>query len=159
MSSRDWTIAPVALAVSVWLVAAARTPAHACGHCIEDKVAATYDHAVLTRAARGGHVVVFAEIRGPAAGAEPALKAFIANALSTTPGIDRGTVRVSLDPPAASFACDPTHHTPDALIQAVNPRLATKGLQLSVIEIDRGPLGVIFAIAGAVPWAPYTRGH
>ena len=139
MSSRGWVIAPVALAVSLGMVAAARTPAHACGHCLEDKVAATYDHAVLTRAARDGHVVVFADVRGPAAGGGPALKAFIARTLAAAPGVDAGTVRVSLDPPAASFACDPARHTPGALIAAVNPRLATKGLRLAVIEVDPCP--------------------
>jgi hypothetical protein len=139
VSSRGWAIAPGALAVSLWLVATARTPAYACGHCVEDKVAATYDYTVLTRAARGGHVVVFAEIRGPAAGAGPALKMFIARTLAATPGVDGGTVRVSLDPPAASFACDPARHAPNALLASVNPHLATRGLRLVVIEIDRGP--------------------
>ena len=139
MSSRGLAIAPVALAVSLWLVATARIPAHACGHCIEDKVAATYDYAVLTLAARDGHVVVFAEIRGPAAGAGPALKTFIARTLAATPGVDSGTVRVSLDPPAASFACDPARHAPTTLLASVNPHLAVRGLQLAIIEVDRGP--------------------
>lgn len=139
MNSRGWTIAPVALAVAVWLVVTARTPAHACGHCIEDKIAATYDYAVLTRAARDAHVVVFADIRGPAAGAGPALKALIARTLAATPGIDAGTVRVSLDPPAASFSCDPVRHAPNALLEIINPRLAVKGLRLAVIKIDHGP--------------------
>jgi len=139
VSSRGWLIASVALAVSLGLAAAVQVPAQACGHCLEDKVAATYDHAVLTRAARVGHVVVFADVRGPAAGGGPALKAFIARTLATTPGVDAGTVRVSLDPPAASFACDPARHTPEALIAAANPRLAAKGLRLSLINIERGP--------------------
>jgi hypothetical protein len=131
----------LALAVTLALgsAAAMRTPARACGHCIEDKVAATYDYAVLTRAARAGHVVVFADISGPAAGAGPALKSFILHTLASTSGIDGGTVRVSLDPPAASFACDPARHAPSALLAAVNPQLAAKGLRLAVIKIDHGP--------------------
>ena len=139
VNSRVWVVVPLTLALSLGPLVTARTPAHACGHCIEDKVAATYDHAVLTRAARDGHVVVFADIRGPAAGAGPALKTFIARTLAATPGIDGGTVRVSLDPPAASFACDPARHAPNALLASVNPHLATRGLHLAVIEIDRGP--------------------
>ena len=139
MNARLSVVMPFALALSVGPVVAARSPARACGHCIEDKVAATYDYAVLTRAARDGHVVVFAEIRGPAAGAGPALKAFVARTLAATPGVDGGTVRVSLDPPAASFACDPARHAPNALLASVNPHLATRGLHLAVIEIDRGP--------------------
>ena len=139
MSTRGRAIAGVALALSLWSMAGTPTPAHACGDCIEDKVAATYDYVVLTRAARDGHVVVFAEIRGPAAGAGPSVKAFILRMLGSTPGIDRGTVRVSLDPPAASFACDPVQHAPRVLLETVNPRLATKGLRLAVIKIDHGP--------------------
>jgi hypothetical protein len=140
MESRGRTIVTLALAVALTLsTAAMRAPARACGHCIEDKVAATYDYAVLTRAARDGHVVVFADVRGPAAGAGSALKAFIARTLAATPGIDGGTVRVSLDPPAASFACNPARHAPNALVASVNPQLATKGLLLAVIEIDHGP--------------------
>ena len=129
----------MALAASLWAASAVRSPARACGHCIEDKVAATYDFAVLTRAAHDGHVVVFAEVRGPAAGAGPALKSFISRTLSATAGIDAGTVRVSLDPPAASFACDPARHSPSALLAAVNPQLAVKGLLLAIIQIDHGP--------------------
>jgi hypothetical protein len=139
VSTRGQAIVTVALALSLWWVVATRTPAHACGHCIEDKVAATYDYAVLTCAARNGHVVVFADLRGPAAGAGPALKAFIIHTLASTSGIDGGTVRVSLDPPAASFACDPVRHAPSALLDTVNPQLAAKGLRLAVIKIDHGP--------------------
>lgn len=83
--------------------------------------------------------VVFAEIRGPAGGVKLVLKVFIAGALAATPGIDGGTVCVSLDAPAASFAFDSARHTPGALIAAVNPRPAARGLRLAVIEIDRGP--------------------
>ena len=38
---------------------------HACGVCDEDKVAATYDHAVVRRANLQGRVMVFCEVRGP----------------------------------------------------------------------------------------------
>jgi len=114
-------------------------PAAACGHCLEDKIAATYDYAVLAAAARHGHVVVFAELRGPAAGASPALRAWVRRALAALPGVDPGTVRVSLDPPAASFACDPARGAPARLVAAASPRLAAKGLSLVTLKIDPGP--------------------
>lgn len=139
MSPRGLVISACGLAAALSVLAGIRTPAGACGHCIEDKVAATYDFGVLTRAARRGHVVVYTEIRGPAAGAGPALRAFVVHALASIPGVDPGTVRVSLDPPAASFACDSATPTPGKLIAAVAPRLAAKGLSLNVIQIDRGP--------------------
>lgn len=120
------------------LTAAPSVIARACGLCVEDKVAATFDPSVRERAARIGHVVVFTEVRGPAAGAPPALRDFIVHALAATPGVDSGTIRVSLEPPAAAFACDPSRHTPAALLAAVNPRLATRRLSLTVIKIDDG---------------------
>jgi hypothetical protein len=113
--------------------------AHACGLCIEDKVAATFDAGVRERAARIRHVVVFTEVRGPAAGAPPTLRDFIARTLAATAGVDAGTVRVSLDPPAAAFACDPARHSPSVLLAAINPRLASRRLSLAVIKVDPGP--------------------
>ena len=126
------------LACAVVSLGGLPAPARACGHCVEDKVAATYDYGVLTAAAHHGHVVVFAEIRGPAAGAPPALKTFITQALAGAPGVDPGTVRVSLDPPAASFACDPRAGA-DPILRSASARLAAKRLSLKVIKVDRGP--------------------
>ena len=39
---------------------AAPMTAIACGACVEDRVAATYDHAVMTQAVARHHVLVFA---------------------------------------------------------------------------------------------------
>jgi hypothetical protein len=105
---------------------------------VEDRVAATYDNAVRLNAARVGHVVVFAEVRGPAAGAPPALRDFLLRTIAATPGVDPGTVRVSLEPPAAAFACDPRRHAPAALLSAANARLAGRRLSLALIKIDEG---------------------
>lgn len=139
VTTRARAFAPATWAASLGLLASLHVMADACGHCIEDKVAATYDYAVLTRAAHEGHVVVFADLRGPAAGAGPAGRTFVARAIGETPGIDGGTVRVSLDPPAASFACNPSRHGVKELLALVNARLAKRSVSLSVIEIDRGP--------------------
>jgi hypothetical protein len=130
---------PPALVLALLLAAAAPPgTATACGHCVEDKVAATYDYGVLTAAARKGHVVVFTEIRGPAAGAGPALARFVEQTLAGAAGVDPGTVRVSLDPPAASFACA-GDRAPDAIVRSTRARLGTKGLSLGVIKLDHGP--------------------
>lgn len=139
-----------ALMTSLSLAASATAPAFACGHCREDKVAATYDYGVLTRAMRARHVVVFAEIRGPAPGAGAALRAFVERSIATTRGVDAGTVRVSLDPPAASFACDPARHDPARLLAPINRGLAAKRLGLAILEIDRGPRPVSVLPAAAL---------
>jgi hypothetical protein len=76
----------------------------ACGVCMEDKVAATYDHALVERALAQQRVVVFAEPRAPVD--ERRLKAFAA-AARRAPGVDAGTVKTSAAPASVSFVLDP----------------------------------------------------
>lgn len=125
-----------AAVAALTLVAGAAALARACGQCLEDKIAATFDAGVRERAARVGHVVVFTEVKGPAAGAPPALRDFIARTLAATRGVDPGSVRVSLDPPAAAFACAP--RTRAAILAAAAPKLGARRLSLAVLRIDDG---------------------
>lgn len=136
--TRSSRLSNAALARFAALVLLVMTPVHAlaCGQCVEDKVAVTFDAAVRARAARIGHVVVFTEVRGPAAGGPSELRDFIAHSVAATSGVDAGSVRVSLEPPAAAFACDP--RTAARVVAAVNPRLARRRLSLSVIKLDDG---------------------
>ena len=135
MSSR--TVATFVFALTcLSLTAGTHAPAAACGHCEEDLVAATYDYGVLTRAVGQRHIVVYTRLLGPAAGASPSLKTAVARTLASTAGVDAGTVRVSLDPPAAAFACDSRQATPQLLIRRMNRGLAARGLRLQVIRID-----------------------
>jgi hypothetical protein len=128
----------VGVLCSLALAAAFADGASPCGLCVEDKVAATFDAGVLARAARSKHVVVFAELRGPAAGAPTALADFVSRTLAHTPGVDPGTVRVSLDPPAAAFACDPRRHPPESVLASASAALAARRLSLRVIKVDDG---------------------
>ena len=77
------------------------TPARACNACLEDKIAATYDWQVVSAAKARGHIVVFAAIHGPVAPADSALARRLARQLGGVAGVDAGTPRVSLAPPAA----------------------------------------------------------
>ena len=126
----------VATFAALTLVASAAALAHACGQCLEDKIAATFDAGVRERAARIGHVVVFTEVKGPAAGAPPSLQEFIVRTLAATRGVDAGSVRVSLDPPAAAFACDSRVRA--SILAAASPRLAARRLSLAVLRVDDG---------------------
>lgn len=74
--------------------------AQACGYCVEDKIAAVYDHAVVTGALAAKHQVVFMHVEGTVT--RQALEK-AANAA----GADRGSVRVSGDLLTVSFAFDP----------------------------------------------------
>ncbi len=78
-------------------------PAFACGVCVEDKVAACYDHAVVTRAQSRGQEVAFFALQGAPL---PDARKLI-HAVDAAPGVERGTARVSVESGALSFAYDP----------------------------------------------------
>jgi hypothetical protein len=94
----------------------------ACGTCIEDKVAATYDWAVEQSAKRAGHVVVYCEVQGAF---EPGRLAVAARRVH---GVDSESVRVSREPAALSFALDtrkqPVGHALEALRKDSGARIA-----------------------------------
>ena len=77
-------------------------PAFACGYCVEDKIAATYDHAVVTKALATKHHVAFLHVDGTAKS-----RAALEKAAYAVQAVDRGTVRVSADLMTVSFAFDP----------------------------------------------------
>jgi hypothetical protein len=117
------------------ILAATPITASACGACVEDKVAATYDHAVVTRAAARNQIVVYAAIEGR--GNPDALARTAKTAASRTRGVDRSSIRVSADPPALSFAVDRQVGTPDAVLQAVAHASAAPGLELEMLRVVR----------------------
>lgn len=90
----------------------------ACGVCDEDKIAATYDHAVVHRAAADGEVMVYCEISG-SLDAER-VKAVLAR----VPGIRLDSVRIAAWPAALSFALDPKVQLPDTAILAAQRELS-----------------------------------
>jgi hypothetical protein len=124
--------------LAVWLVAAstllAATACRACGLCDEDKVAATYDHAVVTTAASQHHRMMFAALVGPLPVGNAALAGRITRELELTTGVDTRTARVSLSPAAVSLAWDPGKTTQQGLLAALAKALAPHGLGLRRIE-------------------------
>ena len=62
----------------------------ACGICVEDRVAAAYDHAVVVRSLEHRHEVVFLAIEGEIV-ASPRLSREIQSAIESASGVDRGT--------------------------------------------------------------------
>ena len=75
--------------------------AAACGYCVEDKIAATYDHAVITRALAAGRHVAFFHVDGA-----PVERAVLQQA-ATVRGIENGSVRISPDALTVALAFDP----------------------------------------------------
>jgi len=108
--------------------------AFACGYCVEDKMAAVYDHATITRALAQRHQVAFFHVDGtlaPGAEAKRALEA-LANAAN---GVDRGTARASLESAALSVAFDPQRTTIASLQAALERKLAAQKNSLMLLQV------------------------
>ena len=103
--------------------------AEACGYCVEDKIAAVYDHAVVSRAAAAGHQVVFMHVEGPAT------RQSLEQAANAA-GADRGSVRVSADFLTVSFAFDPKRAL-GAIHSGMEKRL--KGVSLMPFQVMDRP--------------------
>jgi len=106
----------------------------ACGYCVEDQIAATYDHAVVTRAMAQKHHVAFLHVDGAA----PSRKA-LEQALYSASGVDRGTVRVSADLLTVSFAFDPSRATLGAIHARAEKKLAPHRVSLMPFEVMERP--------------------
>ena len=120
------------------LLAGADQAALACGYCVEDKIASTYDHAVVSRALGKKHHVVFFHINGPfapGAGSKRALEA----AAESVAGVDRGSIRVAVETLTLSLAFDPRQTSPVAVQSALEKKLAAKKLSLMPLRIMDSP--------------------
>lgn len=106
----------------------------ACGVCIEDKMAATYDHAVIEQALARGHVIVFTEVNGLEPGNDKLAKE-IGGAAEAARGVDRGSARVSTEPAALSFALDPKMQTPQTVFASIGRKLAARGVTVDLIRV------------------------
>jgi copper chaperone CopZ len=108
--------------------------AMACGHCIEDKIAAVYDHAAVTRAVGSSHQVVFFHIDGalaPGSATRRELEAIV----ESVEGVDRGSVRVSLETTSLAVAFDPRRASLAAVHKALEKKLAARKLSLMLMRV------------------------
>ena len=119
------------------LLAAASGLGFACGFCIEDRVAAVYDHDVVEGAiAQRRHVAFFA-LEGPLPANEASRRAIV-TALESA-GALPGTARVALENAACSVAYDPRRTSLAAFVKRANKPLAARGLALATLRmIDEG---------------------
>jgi hypothetical protein len=104
----------------------------ACGVCIEDKVAATYDHAVVERAHARKLVMVFVEVV-PGPGAVDVAAA--GRAARSLPGVDASSVRTRDEPATLSFALDPSVRAPEAAVKAIERAGAKGGAKLKLLKV------------------------
>lgn len=112
--------------------------AFACGFCIEDKIAAVYDHAVAMHAVAQRHQVAFFAVEGIIPSGEVSRRAIEAIAESLV-GVDKGSARVSVDSASLSVAFDPARVPKEDLAIKLGRKLAGKGLTVGIMRIMDKP--------------------
>lgn len=122
----------LALLVAFCLPFANVTDADACGACHEDKVAAVYDHVMVTNAVKAGKAVEFAEIKGTFA---PDAVADIRKMIGTVPGVDADPVKVSATPAVVAFVFDPKQGPSADVLKRVNAKLASRKWTLNHLKV------------------------
>jgi len=105
----------------------------ACGHCIEDKVAAVYEHAIVVKAVQEKHVVAFFGIEGPLV-VNTASKQDIQKIIGSINGVDLNTARISLETGSISLAFNPTLLSYPVLLDSLDKKLATKKLSVFPLQ-------------------------
>jgi hypothetical protein len=110
------------------------TSAIACGHCIEDKVAAVYDHAIVAKAVREKHVVAFFGVEGPLV-VNTASKQEIQQMMGSISGVDPNTSRISLETGSISLAFNPIVLSYPALLDSLDKKVKSKKLSLFPLEV------------------------
>jgi hypothetical protein len=115
------------------LFAMLAVPAAACGHCVDDKVAAAYDHAVVQHALAQGHEMAFFSLEL----AQPATRdteAAIRHAIERISGVDRGSVRVALEAGGLSLAFDPKRVSQAGVLSALDRAVTPLGARTGVLR-------------------------
>ena len=127
-----------AIAATALMLALPAATGFACGHCVEDKIAAVYDHAVVSRALEHKHQVVFYAIDGPLAPGDASRHALEALADSSY-GVDRGSARASIETASLSVAFDPGKVGYAVLERTLSRRFAARKLSLFPLRIMDKP--------------------
>ena len=117
---------------------AAASTAYACGVCVEDKVAAVYDHAVVTRALEARSTVVFFHIDGTLPPGAAALRKVSALAASA-PGVDKDSVRISRETASLAVSFDPRRGNLAKVQESLDRRLAPMKLSLLAMRVMDSP--------------------
>jgi len=120
------------------------TMAGACGYCMEDRIAAVYDHSVVTQALDRRHHVAFFAIAGTFAPVDGTQRAIETIAESVN-GVDKGSAKVSVESSSLAVAFDPQRTTLTLVRTAINQKLSEKKLSLQPLRAieQRGQMRVV----------------
>ena len=121
----------------------------ACGYCVEDKMAAVYDHATVTRALAQKHHVAFFHIDGELASG-PATKRALEELANAATGVERGSAHVSTESAALSVSFDPQRATVASLQAALERKLAARRNSLILLQVMDRPAEFSPSIARAL---------
>ena len=113
------------------------TEALACGVCVEDKIAAVYDHAAVHQALAARRTVVFFHIDGKLVADERSKRA-IAGIARATPGVDPASVRVSCELASLALAFDGRRTNLVKVQESLEKRLSAQGLSLLAMQVRDG---------------------
>lgn len=111
--------------------------AQACGFCIEDRVAAVYDHAVVTRAVSQKHQVVFFAMEGVLPGGKD-LRGSLKGLVGSVAGIDKDSVRISVETASFSAAFDPGRMSFASVERALSNKFSAHGVSLALLRVMDG---------------------
>ena len=109
----------------------------ACGVCVEDKIAAVYDHASVQQALAAKRTVVFFHIDGKLVVNESS-KRSIAAIARATPGVDAASVRVSCELASLALAFDGRRTNLVKVQENLEKRLSAQGLSLLAMQVRDG---------------------
>jgi hypothetical protein len=106
----------------------------ACGVCVEDKIAAVYDHAAVHQALAAKRTVVFFHIDGKLP-ADARTKRAVSEIARATPGVDAASVRVSCELASMALAFDGRRTNLVKVQESLEKRLSTQGLSLLAMQV------------------------
>lgn len=119
--------------VPALLLALVSTASFACGYCVEDRIAAVYDHALLQRSLASRHPVLFFAWDGPVA-RDDASRQKIMTLAAAVAGVDKDGIRVSVEPASLALAFDPQQSNATAVQAALQKKL--RSLKISVVRLQ-----------------------
>jgi hypothetical protein len=120
------------------LLSGLASTADACGYCIEDKIAAVYDHAVVTRATSQQHQVVFFALEGRIPAGEKSRRTLEA-VVESVAGVDKGSARVSVAFASLSAAFNPQRAPFASMERSLSRKLAPRGLSVAILRVMEQP--------------------
>lgn len=106
----------------------------ACGVCVEDKIAAVYDHAAVQQALAAKRTMVYFHIDGKLVVSERSKRA-ISDIARSTPGVDAASVRVSCELASMALAFDGRRTNLVKVQESLEKRLAAQGLSLLAMQV------------------------